>query len=110
MVLVDKRQLTSVRYCCTYQGLDIGSDHSLVMCKFQIRLICEKKKELKQKLNIESLKDGAFTEDRCRETFSQNLMKLRNKSKTKLETDTKSKHGFQSYQPCNNKKNQFAYF
>src|SRR6218665_1834639 len=43
LVLIEKRWKTAVRNCITYQGADLSSDHSLVMCKIQMRL-----KKLKQ--------------------------------------------------------------
>jgi len=38
LVLEERRWNLSIRYCRTYQGADISSDHSLVMCKLQLLL------------------------------------------------------------------------
>ncbi|XP_016299301.1 uncharacterized protein LOC107656114 [Sinocyclocheilus anshuiensis] len=38
LVLVDRRWKTAVCVCRTFQGADISSDHSLVMCKLKLRL------------------------------------------------------------------------
>lgn len=38
LVLVDRRWKTAVQVCRTFQGADISSDHSLVMCKLKLRL------------------------------------------------------------------------
>ena len=38
LVLIDRRWKTAVRVCRTFQGADISSDHSLVMCKLKLRL------------------------------------------------------------------------
>ena len=38
LVLIDRRWKTSIRVCRTFQGADISSDHSLVMCKLKLKL------------------------------------------------------------------------
>jgi len=38
LVLIDRRWKSSIRNCRTYQGADISSDHSLVLCKLLVRL------------------------------------------------------------------------
>jgi hypothetical protein len=47
MVLVEKRWKTTVRNCRTYQGADIASDHSLVLCNVKMRLkkVCKAKRK-----------------------------------------------------------------
>jgi hypothetical protein len=47
MVLVERRWKTAVRNCRTYQGADIASDHSLVLCNVKMRLknACKGKKK-----------------------------------------------------------------
>ena len=47
LILIDKRWFFWIRNCRTYHGADIGSDHSLVICWFQIRF-----KTIKWKLKI----------------------------------------------------------
>jgi hypothetical protein len=37
-MLVDRKQKEAVRVCRTFQGADVSSDHSLVMCKLKLRL------------------------------------------------------------------------
>ena len=57
LILIDKRWKSAVRNCRTYQGADISSDHSLVVCKVQIRLKCKSKNTTKSRINAELLKD-----------------------------------------------------
>ena len=67
--MVDKRWLTSVRNCRSYQGADIDSDHSLVLCKLVIRFrTVNKKKNMARLPDLESLEDKD-----TRETFRRKL-------------------------------------
>src|SRR6218665_1730818 len=43
LVLIEKKWKTTVINCKTYQGADASSDHSLVLCKIQLRLKKDKK-------------------------------------------------------------------
>ena len=38
LMLIERRWKSSIRNCRTYQGADVSSDHSLVMCKLQLKL------------------------------------------------------------------------
>lgn len=56
LVLIERRWLSSMRNCRTYQGADIGSDHSLVMCKVQLRLKDPKqRRKVRMRLDTEAL-------------------------------------------------------
>ncbi len=55
LVLVDRRWKTSVKNCRTYQGADISSDHSLVLCKLRLKLKCGQKRNHVAKRDIKQL-------------------------------------------------------
>jgi hypothetical protein len=65
MVLVEKRWKTTVRNCRTYQGADIASDHSLVLCNVKMRLkkVCRVKR--KPVCDIAALKREDVQEAYC---------------------------------------------
>ena len=54
LMLIDKRWLTSIWNCRAYQGPDVDSDHSLVLSKIRLRFKCQRGREIKQNLNLES--------------------------------------------------------
>lgn len=59
LVLVEKRWKSSIRNCRTYQGADIASDHSLVLCHIKLRLKQRKRRNQRtQRLNVKALKDS----------------------------------------------------
>jgi len=70
LVLIDKRWKTAVRNCRTYQGADISSDHSLVMCKLQLRLMCRKLKHNQNALKVDI---EALSKKDIRDKFRQCL-------------------------------------
>ena len=53
LILLDNRWKSAVGNCRTYQGADISSDHSLVVCRVQIRLKCTSKNTTKYRINAE---------------------------------------------------------
>ena len=58
LVLVDRRWKTAVRVCRTFQGADISSDHSLVICKLKLRLKRTPRQERHEpRRNIGALQD-----------------------------------------------------
>ena len=71
MVLIDQRWKTAVRNCRTYQGADIESDHSLVMCNVKLRLKSGKQTNRNAlNRNIEVLKNESILA-----TYQNNLQK-----------------------------------
>jgi len=58
LVLVDRRWKTAVKVCRTFQGADVSSDHSLVMCKLKLRLKRTKGQERHEpRRDISALRD-----------------------------------------------------
>lgn len=57
LVLIERRWKTAVRLCRTFQGADISSDHSLVLCNIQLKLKHTVSKRYEKKRNIETLKN-----------------------------------------------------
>ena len=56
LLLVDKRWKTAVRVCRTFQGADISSDHSLVICKLKLRLkMTQRQQRREPRKNIDAL-------------------------------------------------------
>ncbi len=56
LVLLDRRCKTAVHVCRTFQGADISSDHSLVMCKLKLRLKRTSRKQRHEpRRNIDAL-------------------------------------------------------
>ncbi len=56
LVLLDRRWKTAVSVCRTFQGADISSDHSLVMCKLKLRLKRTSRKQRHEpRRNIDAL-------------------------------------------------------
>jgi len=63
LVLVDRRWKTAVRVCRTFQGADISSDHSLVMCKLKLRLKSTPRQQRREpRRNIDALGDVKMQE------------------------------------------------
>ncbi len=96
MVLIDRRWKTSVRNCRTYQGADISSDHSLVLCKIQVRLKRRQpRKDMLPRINIQ-----AFRKKQIQEEFEHKLkIKLRDSNSRKPQNiDEKNKL---AHQACN---------
>ncbi len=57
LILIERRWLTSVKLCRTYQGADIMSDHSLVLCNIRLRLKRIPKRIPTKKRNLEALRE-----------------------------------------------------
>ena len=57
LILVDGRWMTSVRLCRMFQGADIASDHSLVLCNVKLKLKRLPKKIYVKRRNFEVLKN-----------------------------------------------------
>ncbi|CAF3402770.1 unnamed protein product [Rotaria sp. Silwood1] len=58
LIMIQKRWKTSVVNCRTFQGADISSDHSLVLCNIKLRLKnLHNKPKYNQRLNIQQLND-----------------------------------------------------
>ncbi|CAF3366853.1 unnamed protein product [Rotaria sp. Silwood2] len=55
LVIVQKRWKTSVTNCRTFQGADISSDHSLVLCNIKLKL--KNKPRHNQRYDVSQLKD-----------------------------------------------------
>ena len=57
LILIDRRWMTSVRLCRTFQGADIASDHSLVLCNVKLKLKRLPKKIYVKRRNFDVLKN-----------------------------------------------------
>ncbi|CAF1270699.1 unnamed protein product [Adineta ricciae] len=58
LIIIQKRWKSSVVNCRTFQGADISSDHSLVLCNIKLRLKnIQNKPKYNQRLNIQQLND-----------------------------------------------------
>ncbi|CAF3943470.1 unnamed protein product [Rotaria magnacalcarata] len=58
LVIVQKRWETSVTNCRTFQGADISSDHSLVLCNIKLKLKrLQHKPQHSQRYDMSQLKD-----------------------------------------------------
>ena len=61
LVLIDKRWKTAIWICRTFQGADISSDHSLVMCKLKLRLKrIPRKQQHKPRRDLEALNNDTI--------------------------------------------------
>ena len=56
-ILIRKRWKTAIWNCRTYQGADIASDHSLVMCRFRTRLRVNVSNRAQARLDMNALQD-----------------------------------------------------
>lgn len=52
LIMIDKRWKTSIKLCRTFQGADISSDHSLVLCNLQLKLKHTPKKQYEKRRNM----------------------------------------------------------
>ena len=57
LILIDKRWSTSVRLCRSFQGADIASDHSLVLCNVKLKLKWLPRRIYVKRRNLEILKN-----------------------------------------------------
>ncbi len=58
LIIVQKRWKTSVINCRTFQGADISSDHSLVLCNIKLRLKnVQNKPKHNRRLDVKQLND-----------------------------------------------------
>lgn len=57
LILIDRRWMTSVRLCRTFQGADIASDHSLVLCNLKLKLKRLPKRIYVKRRNLDVLKN-----------------------------------------------------
>ena len=62
LILIEKHWLSSIKKIGTYQGADIGSDHSLVICRFLVRFNDNKTKVQNKILGIEALQHPTLKE------------------------------------------------
>ena len=56
LIMIDSRWESSVTLCRTFQGTDISSDHSLVLCNLKLKLKQTLKTKYKLKRNMDALK------------------------------------------------------
>ena len=63
LILIRKRWKTAIWNCRTYQGADIASDHSLVMCRFRTRLKVNVSNRAQARLDIERTARPRYKED-----------------------------------------------
>src|SRR5271163_4174690 len=59
LILIDNSWKTAVKLCRTFQGADISSDHSLVLCNLMIKLKRIKKASQSQRRDLETLETEA---------------------------------------------------
>lgn len=59
LILIENRWKTSVRLCRTFQGADVSSDHSLVLCNIRVTLKWSRKKQYNKKKDLQALKNNA---------------------------------------------------
>jgi hypothetical protein len=71
LMLVERRWKTAVRICRTFQGADIASDHSLVMCKLKLRL----KRTPRQQQRVPRRDTEALGIETVREAFKDKVEK-----------------------------------
>ena len=57
LILIRKRWKTAIWNCRTYQGADVASDHSLVMCRFRTRLKVNVSNRAQARLDMNALQD-----------------------------------------------------
>ena len=57
LILIDRRWMTSVTLCRTFQGADIASDHSLVLCNIKLKLKRLPKRVHGKRKNFDVLKN-----------------------------------------------------
>jgi len=85
MIMIDRRWKTSVRLCRTFQGADISSDHSLVLCNLNLKLKHGPRKQTEKKRNLESLE-----KEEIRKQFQKEFDdRLNQEGMTKLSADKK---------------------
>ena len=58
MILIKERWRSAIENTRSFQSVDIGSDHSLVMAKMRVKLEVEKKGPRRKKWNITKLNDS----------------------------------------------------
>ena len=76
LIMIDNRWKSAVRLCRTFQGADIASDHSLVLCNLRLRLKHIRKKQYRKIRNIEMLENPEIR--RCfEERISEEIQKAR---------------------------------
>jgi len=69
LILINRKWRTSVQQCRTYQGVDIESDHSLVISNVKLKLNMREKQPLKKQRHVVKLKknDAMVKCDRAKE-------------------------------------------
>ena len=54
-LLIEKRWKSAVRLCRTFQGADIASDHSLILCNLKLRLKHSPRRQYEKRRNMQAL-------------------------------------------------------
>ena len=71
LIMIDRRWKTSVRLCRTFQGADMSSDHSLVLCNIQLRLKRAPQRSHRKQRNREALANETIRQEYKKEVSRQ---------------------------------------
>lgn len=71
LILINRRWMTSVMLCRTFQGADIASDHSLVLCNVKLKLKRLPKKIYVKRRNLDVLNNNEKSQEFAKKIESQ---------------------------------------